>query len=536
MVSNWLGSRIKKIWLLVPRYIRVTFLAGVSAGLLTHMFMIVNVLPNLDAVPLVAGPTYESRVTGRWLLDLACAISGDFAVPWINGILAIIYISISSCFIVACLKVRNTLSCVLISALLMTIPVVASGFTFLATADAIFLSLLLASFAGWLASRYKYGFLIAVVPVVFSLAIYQVFFGVTLGLLILVPILEILNNQVALKKTLIKGAGFISTFVVSMPLYFFSVWLTTRDVNLVPYMGMDKMGQIPLSQFPSLIGNAYVDVVNFFLRDMYNLHFAVLPVLIAASIACVCALITIVVIRAQIYREPAKIITLVILLLLLPLGCNIIHLMSPQGVNLLMIYPMSLLPVFAIAVMSLVSCSKTVCTNTAAEQDVKASRSRFLVRASCCLITATIALCIFSYWTVSNQAYFKMHLTYEQMYAHSVSLATKIQQVEGYSMDKEVVLVGSFYDRDDYYPTIPKLDLINIRGALNSKDMLSSYSYYRFLRYYLGFPNSVGSMPDDESAFAELVEILRGTPQYPDYGSIIVLHDKIYVNLSPIPD
>ena len=70
--------KIKKEW-------KIAFLATIIIGLITHMFIMVNNLPNHDGLVNIVG-NQEHIELGRWFLKFACLFSSYFTIPWIIGI------------------------------------------------------------------------------------------------------------------------------------------------------------------------------------------------------------------------------------------------------------------------------------------------------------------------------------------------------------------------------------------------------------------------------------------------------------------
>ena len=77
---------------------KIPFMSGLVIGLITHMFMIVNKFPNGDSMTNFYFD--QNMVTsGRWFLTIACGISSFYDLNFVNGLLAIIFLSISAVFI-----------------------------------------------------------------------------------------------------------------------------------------------------------------------------------------------------------------------------------------------------------------------------------------------------------------------------------------------------------------------------------------------------------------------------------------------------
>lgn len=148
-IYNWVKTKYQKSW-------GIAFCSAMILGLFTHMYKITNTLLNHDAVT----RTYLSQnmtMSGRWFLSVACGISSYFDLPWINGILALVYIALTSVVIVNMFKVENPIVICLISGLLSTFPSVTVTFFYGFTVDGYMLSMLLAALSAHFLSIFRGG-------------------------------------------------------------------------------------------------------------------------------------------------------------------------------------------------------------------------------------------------------------------------------------------------------------------------------------------------------------------------------------------
>jgi hypothetical protein len=404
---------------------------------------------------------------------------------------------------------------------MVTIPMVAGFFTYLSGAPTNIMSIMLACLSAFIAKRYKYGYIIGIIPIVLSLALYQIALGVTAALMILILILEILDNKTPWYKTLIKGFKFLATLIGGLILYLLSIMLLYPEGMDGNYQGIGQMGQIDLLNLPYQIRSAYYEIIKFFLLDTRNYHSALMNyAFILAFIACA-VLIVLWCIKHKIYKDPLKTVLLAVLLILYPLACNLIYLMGPHWIHDLMIYATVLIPVFIIIIIDLYNTEKQKPFN-------------IMANISTWVITITILLSMFNYWIVSNQVYFKLNIGYQVTYAQSIQLISRIQSQEGYTQDKDIIIIGSAYVPQG----IPELQDITIIGANGPELMLDSWAYSYFLKRHLNFTQNITHVRGGDiwielfhgnEEINDLVDIVRDMPVYPDDGSIAIIDDVIYV-------
>lgn len=91
---DWVHFRIGVTKVPVKDNLKFAFASSFVIGILVHFSVLSNNLLNHDG----AGAFYwpHSFVDhGRWLLKSVCSISTYFTIPWVTGILSILYLSIA---------------------------------------------------------------------------------------------------------------------------------------------------------------------------------------------------------------------------------------------------------------------------------------------------------------------------------------------------------------------------------------------------------------------------------------------------------
>lgn len=136
---------------------RKIFLWVFLPSVLVHAFVMTNDLANYDSVFFFYGPQ-DTITSGRWFLTYAAGISSYFQIPMLNGVLSILYISITAVVIVSFLEIDNTILGVLVGITLSVYPTVARIFNFMYAADAYFLAMLMAACAAYLMLKDKWRF------------------------------------------------------------------------------------------------------------------------------------------------------------------------------------------------------------------------------------------------------------------------------------------------------------------------------------------------------------------------------------------
>lgn len=511
--SNCVGKAITRI----PRYVWVTFVSSCVLGFAVHGYMFANKLPNHDDIGHLFSSGY-GVASGRWLLPHILELDGTLSMPWLIGVLSIALLAVSACFVVSVLRIKSSLNCILTAAVMVSFPTVAATFTYMFSADAYFLALLLACFAAYITNRYKFGYAGGMASIALSLGIYQSYIGFAAVLFVGILLLDALDGEIPVGKILLKGAKFLATLLFGVLLYYLIVKLTTRETELVSYMGISSMGKISISNLPDRIIGAYKELYCFYIKNGSAAHFSFMPyLLILAAVAGIYIVLLNIKTRHSSYKYTALII---VLAALYPLAGNAIFILAPDAtVHLLMLYGMSGILLAAIAVSeyySVLHCGGKI---------------RLILGCTACwIIAVTVALSAYGYAVYSNQAYLKMDLCYRQAYSFSTRLLGAIESEDGYDVDKPVILVGTAGGSASVEP-LTELDEIGMMGVMDMQDILNCYTYDRFLRYYLGASNVIYLSQTETAKDIENEDAVKNMPTYPSDGSIMVTDEFIIVKM-----
>ena len=130
-------TRIKKSW-------KLAFVSAFVVGLLVHMYKFTNTLLGHDSLFNIYGTQNVVR-SGRWFLAAACSLSSFFDLPWVNGVLSLIWIGVAAAVVIDIFRIENPVLILLTGGLLVTFPAVTQTFYFEYTADGYMLAMVLAA-------------------------------------------------------------------------------------------------------------------------------------------------------------------------------------------------------------------------------------------------------------------------------------------------------------------------------------------------------------------------------------------------------
>ena len=102
MPEEILGQLKKKIQ---PQW-KICFLSGLMAGFVAHFYKLTNWLPNWDSLVF----RYDKQnmlAMGRWFLSVAAAPSSYYDLPWLAGLMTIVFYALGAVCICRMFEVRK---------------------------------------------------------------------------------------------------------------------------------------------------------------------------------------------------------------------------------------------------------------------------------------------------------------------------------------------------------------------------------------------------------------------------------------------
>lgn len=204
-----MGNRLVEKWNKLESQYKTAFFAALLIGLFAHMYMIVNKLPNHDYVYNIHSDQFHWQLTlGRWFLNIITGISSYFLLPWVNGVLALLYAAVAATLVVAVLEIKNTVPVILCSGLLVAYPSFADTLGYMSIPDGFLFAMLLAALGVWFWHRKEgaAGILGLAFCIAVSVGTYQAYLSFAIMLILVRLILDMLENRYENKALLARGA------------------------------------------------------------------------------------------------------------------------------------------------------------------------------------------------------------------------------------------------------------------------------------------------------------------------------------------
>lgn len=483
-----IGKKIKPAW-------KTAFFASVVIGLLTHFYAITNDLPQSDGLFAFDDASYAME--GRWFLKAANWLGSFFRLPWLDGIASVLWLALAAVVIVELFHISKTVGVVLVSAVMMTFPVVASHFSYIYCAPAYLLAMLLAVLAVYFTNRYRYGFIAGAVLLCFSLGIYQAYLACALVLVLLLLAVHILDGD-SLKAVLGRAARYFAMGVIGVVAYYavLRIVLFATGAELLGIQGLPEVESGGLSLF-SLQGMgeaALRAVVSFAGTFFASGIFASLAARVAgvAYLLLLIFLLMYIVVNKRAYAAVWRIAGLVLILLAVPFAVGILFFVS-AGLHFYSLMKMAYVFLF---IAGIVLC----------ERFVRGENMRqLLLQWGAVITTGVLCLCFI---VTDNIAYQNMHTRYEKAYGLCLRLVDRVEMLEGFEAGMPLMVYDGGYP--DVYPQQNEserylLNLVNTER--NTFLLFHSGTYINFMRVYLNVEFE-RLPPEAEAEIANTAEFL----------------------------
>lgn len=449
---------------------KTAFLSALVLGVLIHMPVMLSDIPNHDGL---SSMHFDQNMitSGRWFLTVACGISSYFTLPWLIGLLGILYLSCAATVLVELLEIKNQVIIVLVSGLLVSFPALASTFAYVYTLDGYMMALLLSILSVLLAKKYRWGYWAGAVCLAFSMGIYQIYVAFAI-ILCIYSIVVLFIEENDWKKRIKKSGNYLAMGILGVALYYglLQALLWIQGKELASYQGINAMteGGGRKSLLTS-IADMYKDFVVFTLKgnSLFNNGFSLTALLVLVVLTLI-VLLTLVVQRKW-WKKPAFFVIIGLLAIGLPFSTNVILLISPNVTyHLLMRYQWVLYPVILLAFVE--------------RYGKNLKQSVWLEWAAVC---ATFVM-VFNYAVTDHIGYSNLEKRYEKTYAYCVRLLDRIEQTEGYYHGIPIAIVG-VVGYDEFPTTDITEDVTGGMIGLSGDTLLYTADNYReFMKNYLG--------------------------------------------------
>ena len=458
--------KANKLW-------QYTFFTAILLGLCTHLPIMLSDIPNHDGL---ASIYFDQNmvVSGRWFLSVACGFSSYYALPWLIGLLSLLFLAVTAVLLTEVLEIKKISGGVIVGGLLVTFPVLTSTFAYVFTMDGYMMAVLLSVLAVYLVKKGKWGFLWGGIALAFSMGIYQAYLPIAILLCVYKVCLILLedNGKKEKVKSILSylymgGVGVILYYIVM------KLMLLIQGKEIGSYQGGNEGAGFSVGTIIEL----YKDFLEFVItgKVLANNLFSIVAVIVLFGLFAVAFFQ--VCFRKKLYKSLWFYLIMVALCVIIPVATNIILVVLPEvSYHTLMRYQ------YVVFLMVMVAFVQK-------HLEIRKEISGVI------LCIAAMVL-IFNYVVTDNIAYSNLEKKYEKTYAYCLRLADRMEQTEGYYQGIPVAMIGVVSDEE--YP------LTDVTGDVTGKllgitgDMLlyTGENYKAFFANYLGISMNLVPIED----------------------------------------
>ena len=513
-----MSERMKLFFQHNKRVLVICLLATLAWGLAAHAYQFLNFQyshDSLDGLYAIGQNNMHKIELGRVLAPAYRAVvRGAFAVPWMQGILGLLWIALGAAVMADLFEIRKAwLLVVLCGILAVNQTVIAQSATYLDELDQNMFGMFTACLGAWFwVKRPKGWFLWGVIALTLSLGMYQSYISVAIGLVMILLLLRLLQGEKA--SAILRDGVLAAAMVIVSGVLFLLCAKAITAATAIPLAqrnnSLAALGKFSLASLPALVADLYQDFWHTFIHQPNTW---LTPGASTMLNWAVVVLVGVMLVRALFRRDLAigQKALIVLIALLLPLGLNICHVLTSGGVShTLMKYACVLIYVLCLLL-----------AMQWEQAEPKPGRAaRWLSAAITCVL-------LFSFVQTANTAYFKKTSVDRATYSRMTNVMYDMLYYGYIPGETPLVLEGSI-PLGPYPGYEPINDLIGM-GFDNAVgwDHVAKKHYFS---YVLG--DNANFLPDDEWEAMLKDEMVQSMPCYPEPGYIEMIDDVLVVKLS----
>lgn len=511
-----IGLAIKKR---ISRQMLIAFVSCCVVGVLTYGYMMTHHFLTYDSMWNLYS-AQDGLASGRQFLTYACAISSYYDFPYLNGILAIFYLAITSVILVELFQIKNDICIVLISGLVVAFPSVISTFCYTFTVDGYMLAVLLITLALLLTERRKYGCIGGAILLGVSLGIYQAYLTYVMLLCVMLLLLQILEEKkmkavwTKIGRYICMGGGGYAFYLLTL-----KMMLAVKGVTLSGYQGTDGINGLSFSLLVKGIWTAYKKFFAFLLTGK------ALTVTNAMTLAVTVMIILGICIYLYLFlvkkcgKNLWKLFLAGVLVLSIPLCGSIISVISPDAFYHTLMWTGWCVPfIFVIVLVEKMSAYRE-------------KREGLIKKGVSVAAFVSCAVLIFEFIKVANIVGFNMEERYEKNYALALRIVQRLEETPGYQHGMKVAILGGEPSETIFPPTeITGGDLRGYFGTHGDYSLNSSEKFAVFMAHYMNV--TIRTIDQTEEIDLTYTEEFLEMPYFPDSDSIRKIDDVWVVRLN----
>ncbi|MCM1542222.1 MAG: glucosyltransferase domain-containing protein [Blautia sp.] len=471
---------------------------------------------------------------GRFVQPFLVLLRGAVTVPFLISALTFLWVSLSVFLVADFLEIRKTVSIALVAAVMSCNVTISSlNATFVSYMDFYTLALFLSVLAVWLMKNSdrqntrmkKLSYLIAgSLSLSISLGIYQSYICVSIAL-VMIYFLYKMPEFPSFKKLFGKAVQFLLPSMAAAVVYYvtwrifqkaFDIW--TAD----SYNGLASIGDYSQAGIGSIIAVAYRNVLEHFIypkpfitNTFHGISMSLFwTVLIRLCNIAVVLMILLALIKVNITAKTSlwqKIVQLLIVLLF-PLGINIVCVISKGMEHALMIYGFYFVYILAIKL------TEDVFVRSDGTKQAKSTRVPWMIALS------AVAIVSWSNIVYSNQAYLRGNLQENAAQSIMTRIVYSIESREDYVPGITPVAFAGTFENSPCISDAEPLNSLYLYG-MGKTTMTYPGTDHALLSYVLNVNMNLTQVNSQDEAILQM-------PVYPAEGSIAYIDGVLVVKIS----
>lgn len=503
-----LEKRIKANW-------KTAFWAVIVVGLVAHMYKFTNTLLNHDSLFSIYSKMNMSS-SGRWFLLPACGLSSYYDLPWLNGVLSLIYAAMTAAVIADIFDIKEKHILILSGALLISFPSITNTFFYEFTADGYMLAMLLAALAvrfSMIGDNKPWHLLVAVLCICFSCGIYQAYVSFALLLALGHFMWEILNNRHEnkdyyrwiLRQVLVFAFGMLAYYII------WKLCLHFGGGSAGSYLGLDSLGQESAGFMALILGgikSTARGLANFFLgRNVFKYGWTLYAVLNVVFLLTSAAVLITAVIKEKLYKRPAHFVLFLLCIIATPIFAFIWNFVRVSGsYHLVMLQSLSIIYIFTLIL-----------------------SQKYLKKSPRALAALLFAVLAFKFTVQANVCYFEMDKSAERTRTMATEIVTRVHELDEGNVEKFAIVGGK------------EVSLASLNQEKSGEIMVNAHQITDNLIFdhphggaYLTEISGIGYPGVSEAELGELENSpqVMDMPTWPHKGSVAVIDNVAVIKLS----
>ena len=503
-----------------------------------HGFLLFNPSYSHDSLSeIVRDKGHFQTSLGRFLQPGWKMFFSEVTSTWFIGCLTAVFIGISAAMLGDLFQIRRNESLVFMSGILITnhcmITAVASYMPWIDTHGA---ALMLAVSGVWLLYKYRFGFLLAIIPLIAVLGLYPPYLVCVLAIVVIQMILS-LQQKGVWKKRLIYILKAAVMLVIAYVLYAVILNIILKYNNITYSDGNNSMANIKLLGFnnlKTLLTNAFSLFFSELTITVCYMQFSSIIIGLIGFSYMVILVIFAVKTRFGVWES----IALVLLLLAIPFVFNIQYIVCEDATyHSLMVYSIYFAYILLIPLYDSISVINQNEARLVKEESFKNHRSlkksrlswKWIEDKARCCVPFVLVIVLFADIRFANNVYTDKYLRERTTLSVMTRIMTTAEQTEGFDPAKSRVLIVGDLRRNPiiaapdptFYPTLGNA----------SRDISITYNIITYLRYYMGY--SYWFIYDGEKKDQLLAnEVIQSMPAYPEKGYAAMVDGVLVIKIS----